>query len=365
MTSLEICEILAKTIAEYAPEVEVVSIPIADGGEGTVDAYLEAVGGERRTLRVRGPLGEETDAVYGSLADGTAVIEMAAAAGLALVGDAPDAMAATTYGVGQLIADAVDRGAGSVILGVGGSATSDGGTGALSALGARFRDDAGDDAPPGAAGLSAIRRVDTGGIDPRVRDAELLIACDVSNPLLGERGAARVFAPQKGADLEQVERIESGLSSYSGVVARATGVDYGGTPGFGAAGGIALSLVPFLNARLAPGIDLILDRTGFDRAIEDADLVISGEGKIDAQSAGGKTLSGVARRAARAGTPVLAIVGDVGEGFEALYGEGVTAVFSTNRRAVPFEAARLTAREDLAFLMQSLLRFDSALRRGD
>lgn len=363
MTSLEICRNLQEVFFELSPQTEIVKIPVADGGEGTVDAYLEGIGGTGRTARVTSPMGDAVDAKYGVLHDGTAVLEMAAASGLTLVRGPLKAMEATTYGTGQLLLDAVAGGCGRIILGIGGSATSDGGAGALAALGVRFLDENGREVPPNAGGLSRISRIDASGLDARIKNTEIRIACDVTNPLAGKNGAAYVYAPQKGASPAEVEEIDAGLLHYNKILTAYTGVNRKDMPGTGAAGGLALSLLSFLNARIQSGIDLVLDVSEFDVKIKDADFVITGEGKVDGQSAQGKVLAGIAKRAAAAGVPVIALVGDVGPGYRNLYDLGITAIFSTNRAAVPFEIARQTCREDLRFLMESLLKFYTAGRR--
>ncbi len=357
MSALEICLIIEDAFKKFSPETQIVKIPVADGGEGTVDAYLGGLGGQSRTVRVAGPLGDMVDAKYGILKDGTAVIEMAAASGLTLVKGELKALEASSFGTGQMILDAVENGCGSIILGIGGSAVSDGGIGALSALGVRFLDANGADVPPNAKGLLEIHTIDAGGLHPKARNIQIRIACDVTNPLMGKNGAAFVYSPQKGATPEQVERIDAGLAHYNSVLTRHTGADRKDVPGTGAAGGIALSLLAFLNAGIESGIELILDVAGFDSKLKGADFVITGEGKVDGQSVQGKVLAGVARHAAAASVPVVALVGDVGRGYEKLYQTGITAIFSTNRAAVPFEVARRTCKEDLSFLMESLLKF--------
>lgn len=363
MTSVEICDYIGDIINQYLPEVQVVKIPIADGGEGTVDAYLSGVGGTRRSVTVRGPMGDTTTAVYGLLPDQkTAVIEMAAASGLPLVEGRNDPLDATTFGTGQLIADAAEEGCTSVILGVGGSATNDGGIGALAALGAKFLDKNGKDVTPDGKGLADIERIDTSGISHKIQEMKITIACDVKNPLAGKNGAAHVFGPQKGAAPDVVKMLDQNILHYNDILTKHTGVDHKDRSGMGAAGGLGLSLVALLGAEMKPGIELLLNTAGFDEKVRDADLVLTGEGKIDAQSAQGKVPAGVAKRAKCAGVPVVALVGDVGAGYETLYQEGITAIFSTNKAAVPYSEAKKTSVEDLKFLTESLLRFYNAVK---
>ena len=348
MTSIEICNYIGERIAAFLPEAQVVKVPIADGGEGTVDAYLSGIGGTRRKKTVTGPMGTPVEAEYGILPDGkTAVIEMAAASGLPLVDGPKSPMDATTFGTGELIADAVESGCTNIILGIGGSATNDGGIGALSALGVRFLNADGKAVTPDGKGLAQIESIDESGLCQALRGITLTIACDVKNPLAGKNGAAHVFGPQKGATPEMAEALDAGLLHYNGVLTRHTGVDRKDKSGMGAAGGIGLSLEAFLHAKMLPGIDLILD---------------TGEGKIDGQSKQGKVPVGVAWRAKKQNVPVVALVGDVSAGYEELYEEGITAIFSTNKAAVPYEQARRTSVEDLKFLTESLLRFYCAVR---
>lgn len=366
MSSIEICDYIGAVINRYLPEAEVVKIPIADGGEGTVDAYLAGVGGTRRSVRVTGPMGEPTEAVYGLLPDGkTAVIEMAAASGLPLVEGRNNPMDATTFGTGELIADAAERGIAHVILGIGGSATNDGGIGALAALGVRFLDADGAEVSPDGKGLGRITRIDDTGVSEIVRNLKITIACDVKNPLAGENGAAHIFGPQKGATPEMVEMLDSNILHYNSVLTAHTGVEHKDMSGMGAAGGLGLSLVALLGAEMKPGIELILDTAGFDDNVAGADLVLTGEGKIDGQSKQGKVPVGVANRARRANVPAVALVGDVGAGYEELYDEGITAIFSTNKAAVPYSEAKKTSVEDLKFLTESLLRFYCSLSNGN
>jgi glycerate kinase len=358
MTSLEVCSIIQKAFSALSPDTKTVAVPVADGGEGTVEAYIAGMGGRFCTSRVSAPLGDKVEARWGMLNDGkTAVIEMAAASGLTLTGGTLKPMQASTFGTGELLLAAADEGAKKVIIGIGGSATSDGGTGALAALGVRFSDHAGRQVPHGAQGLARIAAIDDRSLDPRFRDIEIVIACDVTNPLAGKNGAAYVYAPQKGADSTQVEEIDRGLLHLNEILKANTGKDLKDTPGMGAAGGLALCMSAFLDVRIKSGIDLILDIAQFDQQIADADFVITGEGKADSQSAQGKVLAGIAKRASQKGVPVVALVGQADAGCERLYDIGISAIFSTSRAAVPFEIARKTCREDLYFLAESLLRF--------
>lgn len=291
------------------PEVHVV--PVGDGGEGTVRALSAGLGCSWRTVRVHGPLGEAVDARYGVSADGaTAVMEMASASGLPLIApERRNPLLTTTYGTGQMIADALEGGCTTLVLGIGGSATNDGGMGMLAALGARFTDAGGQIVEPCGGNLGKVAHADFGAMDPRLGACTIMVACDVGNPLCGPDGASAVFGPQKGADRAMVERLESGMENYAAVVAAATGRDDSRSFGAGAAGGLGFACVGVLGARMMPGIDLVLDLLKFDQLLEGADLVITGEGKLDRQTLMGKTPSGILQRAKSAGVAAVAVGG--------------------------------------------------------
>lgn len=358
MSSAEICRVMADAISRHFPDAEVLSLPVADGGEGSVDAFLAAVGGTRTAVEATGPfLGEPLTAHYGRLDDETAVIEMAAAAGLPLVEGRRAPERTTTYGVGELMLAAARAGARKLIVGAGGSATNDLGAGAAAAAGVRFLDAAGTAFVPTGGTLSRIARIDTTTLAPELRDCTITVMCDIDNPLYGERGAAAVFAPQKGASPAQVRLLDDQLRAGSAAIVRELGVDVSEVPGAGAAGGLGGGLMAFFGATLRQGIDVVLDAVGFDRVIADADLVFTGEGKIDSQSLSGKVVVGVARRAKAHRVPVVAVVGDIGNDFQGVYDEGVSAVFSINNLAIPFAQARRRAPQDLALTMDSILRF--------
>lgn len=355
MSSLEICRIMENVLRGYFPRAEIRAIPVADGGEGTVDAFLAAMGGEKIPLTVTGPLGRPVEAFYGRIGD-TAVMEMAAAAGLPLVSGHPAPETATTYGAGELMVHAAEHGAKRLVVGLGGSATTDGGCGAAAAAGVRFLDGAGQTFVPTGATLKDIADIDLSGLSPALGRAEIVTMCDISNPLAGSQGAAHVFAPQKGADEGAVERLDQGLRHLASVVRSRLGLEIEIMAGAGAAGGMGGGMAAFFGSRLEMGIEAVLDTVGFDGLLEGADLVFTGEGKLDSQSLRGKVVSGVARRAKCAGVPVIAIVGDIGDPIGEAYDMGVSAIFSINRVAVPYQEARLRAREDLARTMDNLCR---------
>ena len=354
----EICAILREEILRAKPDAEVVSIPVADGGEGSVDAFLTAVGGQRVQVPCHGPHMEEMTGFYGWLPDGTAVVEMAAAAGLPLAGNRLEPDTATTYGVGELMADAAARGARCIILGLGGSATNDGGCGAAAALGARFLDGQGKTFLPTGGNLDRIARIDLGGQRPL---PEITVMCDIDNPLCGPTGASEVFGPQKGADPEMVRRLDGNLRHLAEVIRRDLGAEILDLPGAGAAGGMGGGAAAFWNGKLQMGIETVLDTVDFDEIVRGARLVITGEGCLDGQSLRGKVVSGVAARARRAGVPVVALVGAVGEGADGIYDLGVCGVFTTNHRPEPFEEARLHAADNLRRTIRNLMGFLKAM----
>lgn len=336
VSSREICEIAQRVIPRHFPACEVVCIPVADGGEGTVDCFIQAMGAQRVGVTVTNALGEKSTAAYARLGE-LAIIEMAAAAGLPQVGALRCPGTATTYGVGELIAHAVDSGCRKILLGLGGSATNDGGCGCAAALGVRFYDADGQSFVPVGDTLGRIARIDTAKADELLRSVEITVMCDVTNPLYGPTGAAYVFAPQKGADAEKVKSLDAGLRHFGDVIRSQYGLDVSAMPGAGAAGGMGAGCVALLGGMIQSGIDAVLDVTGFDRQLEGADLVITGEGRIDSQSADGKVISGVARRTRAKGVPLIAIAGGIADSAGAVYDIGVSAMFSTDRAALPVD----------------------------
>ena len=340
LTAEQVCNAMKRGILAVAPDTTVISIPLADGGEGTVRT-LSAGGGQLLTARVSGPLGQEIDAEYGLLRDGeTAVIEMAAASGLPLVPlNKRNPLNTTTYGTGQLIRRALDQGARRLLIGIGGSATNDGGAGMAQALGVKFFDGNEEihDFMTGAL-LGRVSRIDFSGLDSRIKTTDIRVACDVDNPLLGARGAARIYAPQKGADAETVDLLEKYMRHFYDLVEAAT-IPVRDVPGAGAAGGLGAGLVAFVNAKLLSGIDAVLDACDFDRRIQQADLILTGEGKIDLQSAMGKTISGLLKRAEKASIPVIAIGGAILDGAERLYDLGLLSMFSICDRPMTLDQA--------------------------
>lgn len=360
MDSTEICSIMAEQIRRHQPNARVVQIPVADGGEGTTDAFLTAMEGKKVFLPVEGPYRENMRGFYGVVDGGrTAVVEMAACVGLPLVGENRHAEKTTTYGVGQMIAHTALSGCRKIIVGLGGSATNDGGAGAAAALGVRFLDAQGREFLPVGGTLGRIQSIDLSGLCPALKGAELIAMCDIDNPLCGPQGAAAVFGPQKGADEAAVKMLDRNLAHFADVVRRDLGRDVANLPGAGAAGGMAAGMVALLGARLQMGIETMLDAVRFEQIAADADLIITGEGKLDFQSLRGKVISGVARRAKKLNIPLIAVVGDIGDHIEPVYQIGVSAVFSINQVAVDYSVARTRSREDLAKTIDNLMRLFS------
>ena len=356
LSSLDICRIARERIHKLFPEDEVRAVPVADGGEGTVDCFLSALKGERVKVSVKGPLGQPVDCDYARIEE-LAVVEMAAAAGLPLMGEKKDPLRASTYGVGQQMRHAIEQGARQLLLGPGGSATNDGGCGAAAALGVRFLKQDGSCFIPTGETLKQIAAVDPEPCRQLICRCPVTAMCDIDNPLCGESGAAAVFGPQKGADLETVRLLDEGLFHLSQVIQQDLGLNVSELPGAGAAGGFGAGAYAFFGAQLKSGIEAVLDIVRFDRMLESADLVLTGEGRIDSQSLRGKVISGVAQRAKQQNVPVIALVGDVGDGVTPVYEMGVSAVFSINRTAVPFSQARLRSRQDYGDTLEDLLRY--------
>lgn len=330
LTAIEVSAAIRRGLQQQWPEAEVVEMPLADGGEGTADALVAATGGRWITQTVSGPDGARVEAGFGLLGDGaTAVVELAAASGLGLVAAGQrDVLAADTAGTGELVVAALDLGITRLVLGLGGSATNDGGAGMLSALGARVLDEHGDAVAPGGAALAGARSLDLSGLDPRLSAIEIDVACDVDNPLTGPAGASAVFGPQKGAGPGDVELLDAALGQWADVVA-AAGCDRRDEPGAGAAGGVGFAAIAVLGGRMRSGIELVADVVQLRRAVEDADLVITGEGRVDAQTLRGKTPAGVIQVARAAGVPVVVLAGSVEPGAEALLDAGAAAVLPT------------------------------------
>jgi len=339
VSAVEVALAMERGILTVFPSARVRKIPIADGGEGTVEALVTATGGQYRSNEVAGPLGERIFAAWGVLGDGkTAVIEMATASGLPLVpADRRDPRKASSYGTGELIRAALDAGLRQIIIGIGGSATNDAGAGMARALGARFLAADGSQLADGGAALAALVGIDLSGLDSRLQETEITVACDVDNPLCGPRGASAVFGPQKGATPEIVAELDAALGRFAEYAQQVTGRDVAGLPGAGAAGGLGAGLMFFTRAQLKPGIEIVLDAVNFSTVVKDADFVITGEGHTDFQTAFGKAPVGVAKVAKMSGVPVFCLSGGLGKGADDVLAQGIDAVMSICERPMSLE----------------------------
>lgn len=356
MSSSEICAIMTRSIKKAYPQANIQSIPVADGGEGSVDAFLQALGGEKVIVKnVQGPYGKPMEGFYGILPDGTAVMEMAATAGFALVGDDKHPDKTTTYGVGQLMLDAAKHGCRKIIMGLGGSSTNDGGCGCAAACGVSFQDKNGKRFVPVGGTLKDVVHIDLSTMDQVMKGVKVTAMCDIDNPFYGTNGAAYIFSPQKGADPDMVRFLDNNLVSIAAVIKEDLNLDVQSIPGSGAAGGMGGGMRAYFGANLQMGIETILEAVHFDKLMEQADMVFTGEGKIDGQSLRGKVVIGVARAAKRHHVPVMAIVGDIGDDVEGAYNEGVSGIFSINRLAIPYKESKLRAKGDMEKTMDNLM----------
>ena len=330
VSAIDVAKTIEEAILSVDSTAKTVTMPVADGGEGTIEAIASCVKTELHEMNVCGPMGEEATAYYATIENGnTAIVEMAQASGLPMVPtNERNPLLATTYGTGELMKAALDAGCKKMIIGIGGSATNDGGAGALAALGASFKDEEGNELPLGGGALIDLAEIDLTNFDKRLFDIDITVACDVTNPLTGPTGASAVYGPQKGATPEMVEELDAALGKFAKVSEAVLGEDFSVCPGAGAAGGLGFALLAFCKAKFAAGIDIVLDVCGFEKELEDADLVITGEGRIDGQSVCGKVLYGIGMRAKEKSVPVIAIGGGVKEDSEALLDCGITAMFS-------------------------------------
>lgn len=363
LSSIQAGHAVKQGILSACPDAKVVVKPLADGGEGTTDSLIEGLGGTRIDLQVTGPLGSSVSAYYGYLEESkTAVLEMASAAGITLVPETQkDPLAATTYGVGEMILNALHRGCRKFIIGIGGSATNDGGLGMLKALGYRFLDREGNDLGEGAQALSKIASISTEHVDPLLADCEFQVACDVTNPLCGPNGATYIYGPQKGVTEEMKAPLDAAMEHYAKISEQATRTQFANTPGAGAAGGLGFAFLSYLNATLVPGIDLILDAIHLEKEIQDADVVVTGEGRLDHQTAMGKAPIGVARIAKKYGAVVVAFAGSVTRDASACNQAGIDAFFSIVRGITTLEEAMDPANtgENLSLTAEQVFRLIS------
>lgn len=364
LSSLDVAEAASKAINEVYPRCEVVKVDVADGGEGTMDALRRTLGGEKIWVEVSDPLGRPIQASYVILEDGvTAVLEMAVASGLPLLApDERNPLKTSTYGTGQLIADALNNGCRKFLVGIGGSATNDAGMGMLQALGYRFSDAQGNILHGCGESLEGVASIDVSSVNPALSEAQFIVACDVEAPLYGPTGAAYVFAPQKGADPAMVERLDNGLKHFSEVALQCLEAteDYSQSPGAGAAGGLGFGFIAFLNAHLERGIEMVLDAIGFDELIKGASLVITGEGRVDSQTLTGKTPFGVLKRAMKQDIPVVAIGGSVTLKPKAAIEAGFAGVYAVTPAGMPLEIAMqpTVASENICNTVRNILNHE-------
>ncbi|MBS1206112.1 MAG: glycerate kinase [Proteobacteria bacterium] len=340
MTAKEVCLAMESGLKKIFPDANYIHVPMADGGEGTVQSLVDATNGSIRTVIVTGPLGQPVQASYGIMGCGQiGVIEMAAASGIHFVNaETKNPLKTTTYGTGQLIKDCLDQGIKKIILGVGGSATNDGGAGMAMALGVRFYDDCGFEIGLGGGELNKINVIDMSCFDNRLNDVELIVACDVTNPLCGEHGASAVFGPQKGATPEMVETLDRNLSHYANMISNQLSRNVADIPGAGAAGGMGAGLMAFTKCQLKRGVDIVVEYTGLREKLANADLCFTGEGRIDFQTKFGKTPFGVAQVAKENNIPVIAVSGCIGAGVDTLHDEGIDAIFGIIPNASSIDA---------------------------
>ncbi|STY70112.1 Glycerate kinase [Megamonas hypermegale] len=357
LSAIEVCNIMKSSIKNLYKDANIISVPVADGGEGTVDAFLYALGGEKKSVWVSDAFNEQKIlAHYAMLKDDIAVIEMAACAGLPLVKNRLEPDKTTTFGVGELIIDAINSGAKKIILGLGGSATNDGGCGMASALGVKFKDEQDQEFIPTGGTLSQIYKIDMNNIYSKIKDVEFVSMCDVDNPLCGKLGASAVFAPQKGADEDMVKSLDEGLAHLAKIIKRDLYIEVKDIKGAGAAGGLGAGSIAFLQSKLTKGIDVILDTINFDELVSKADIVFTGEGKFDSQSLHGKVVMGVANRSQKYKTPVIVVTGAIGENIQEAYNKGITAIFSINKEPMEFSKSALKSKENMILTMENILR---------
>ncbi|MDO9491206.1 glycerate kinase [Acetobacterium sp.] len=362
LSAIEVCDIVEGAILKIMPTAEIIKIPISDGGEGLVEVLVRYRSGELIKIKTKDPLSKEITAAYGILDGGVAVIEMSAASGLPLLAAGErNPLKTSTYGTGEMIVDAINRGCRKIILGLGGSATNDGGLGVANALGIRFYDQDMELLAPCGENLSRVMDIDTSQVESLLQGVEIIIACDVENVLCGVQGAAAIYGPQKGADSEMVALLDQGLQDFGRLLEKKATMNLVELKGIGAAGGMALPLVALFKAQLKSGLDIVLDEIGFDSAISGADMIITGEGKTDAQSVMGKVISGVGNRGKNQNIPVVVVSGALDDGYEAIYNYGVVAAFAIFSNDRGLEWHMQNAPQLLEKIIYNLFRFQSII----
>ena len=358
MTAKEVCMAMEKGIKKINNKINCIHVPMADGGEGTMQSLIDATNGKIYSIKVVGPLLNEIEAQYGILGDGeVGVIEMASASGIHLVPkEKRNPLTTTTYGTGQLIKACLDKGVKKILIGIGGSSTNDGGAGAIEALGAKFLDEEGREIGFGGGELGKLKTIDLSNFDKRLKSVEIEVACDVNNPLCGENGASNIFGPQKGATKEMIEILDKNLKHYAEIIKEQCKKDIINIPGAGAAGGLGAGLLAFLDGKLKKGIELVIEYSGLEDKIKLCDVVFTGEGSIDYQTKFGKTPIGVAGVAKKYGKPVIALAGRVGDNIDDLYENGIDSIFGIMRGAASIEDALKNGKENVEKASENVIR---------
>ena len=356
LSSIEVCNIIKEKVNEFFPKCNAIMIPIADGGEGTVDTFIYSLKAEKVNLKVKNAFGEVIDVYYGRIKN-KAIIEVAQVVGLVSAEGREDPSTTSTYGVGEIINHAIEHGCNEIFIGLGGSCTNDCGVGAASALGTVFKNKNGEEFIPVGKNLNEIEYIDISKTLEKLKNCKVTAMCDIDNPMYGENGAAFVFAPQKGADKNMVKMLDNNLRALSEKIKKNLNKDVSNIKGSGAAGAFGAGVCAFFNGELKSGIEIILDLIDFDNLISDADIIFTGEGQIDSQSLNGKVVIGISKRAKKQNIPVIVLVGSIGEGAEKAYDEGVSAIFSINQKAEDYSISRFKAKENLEKTIDSLLRY--------
>jgi len=363
MTAKEVCEAMERGIKKANSNISCIHVPMADGGEGTMQSLVDATNGKVYSLKVVGPLGNEVEAEYGILGDGEiGILEMASASGIQLVHpEKRNPLLTTTYGTGQLIKACLDHGVKKLLIGIGGSATNDGGAGVIQALGGKLLDKQGNELAFGGGELGKLSTINLSDFDTRLKDVFVEVACDVSNPLCGERGASNVYGPQKGATKEMIAVLDDNLRHYADIIKKQFVKDVLHVPGAGAAGGLGAGLMAFLNGNLKKGIEMVIEYAGLEEKVKDADMVWTGEGSIDFQTQYGKTPLGVATVAKKYNKPVIALAGRVGDGIEVLYEDGIDSIFGITKGATSLEEALAKGQENIEKTSENIVRLMNLL----
>ena len=363
LSSIEVCNIIKEKVNEFFPKCNAIMIPIADGGEGTVDTFVYSLKAEKVNLKVKNAFGEVIDVYYGRIKN-KAIIDVAQVVGLVSAEGRENPSTTSTYGVGEIISHAIEHGCNEIFIGLGGSCTNDCGVGAASALGTVFKNKNGEEFSPVGKNLNDIEYIDISKTLEKLKNCKVTAMCDIDNPMYGENGAAFVFAPQKGADKNMVKMLDNNLRALSEKIKKNLNKDVSNIKGSGAAGAFGAGVCAFFNGELKSGIEIILDLIDFDNLISDADIIFTGEGQIDSQSLNGKVVIGISKRAKKQNIPVIVLAGSIGEGAEKAYDEGVSAIFSINQKAEDYSISRFKAKENLEKTIDSLLRYYDVISKN-